>query len=184
MYPENNKTPTKRKGALVGLLASTALVFSLGINNSHAADLDAVPVEPVAECENKHNHLFCGRLQIGLGAAQHFNAIQADNAADAFFAVDADSDAAFERLRFNLELTFHITDNVFGFVDIAEEPNDFRNLDPFSLNQDFGFIDINLTGLAGLEDGPEVHFKTGNIGVGTFDGLHSSQMVLLFKATH
>ena len=172
MYPENNKTPTKRKGALVGLLASTALVFSLGINSSHAADLDPItPVEPVAECENKHNHLFCGRLQIGLGAAQHFNALQADSGA--FFAVDEETDAGFQRLRFNLELTFHITDNVFGFVDIAEEPNDFQGLDPFSLNQDFGHIDLNLTGLAGIDTGPELHLKTGNIGVGTFDGNHS-----------
>ncbi|MEP5779421.1 MAG: hypothetical protein ABJL18_02560 [Hyphomicrobiales bacterium] len=168
MYPQNN-TPKKKMGTLVGLLASTAVVFSLGATNSYAADLDPVPV--VDECENKHNHLFCGRLQIGLLAAQHFNALEADSGA--FFAIDEETDASFQRLRFNLELTFHITDNVFGFVDIAEEPNDFQGLDPFSLNQDFGHIDLNLTGLAGITEGPEVHLKTGNIGVGTFDGNHA-----------
>ncbi|MEP6355273.1 MAG: hypothetical protein ABJ081_01160 [Hyphomicrobiales bacterium] len=168
MYPQNN-TPKKKMGTLVGLLASTAVVFSLGATNSYAADLDPVPV--VDECENKHNHLFCGRLQIGLLAAQHFNALQADSGA--FFQIDEETDASFQRLRFNLELTFHITDNVFGFVDIAEEPNDFQGLDPFSLNQDFGHIDLNLTGLAGITEGPEVHLKTGNIGVGTFDGNHA-----------
>ena len=168
MYPHNN-TPKKKMSTLVGLLASTAVVFSLGATNTYAADLDPVPA--VEECENKHNHLFCGRLQIGLLAAQHFNALEADSGA--FFAIDEETDASFQRLRFNLELTFHITDNVFGFVDIAEEPNDFQGLDPFSLNQDFGHIDLNLTGLAGITEGPEVHLKTGNIGVGTFDGNHA-----------
>ena len=115
--------------------------------------------------------LFDGRLEIGLGAAQHFQAFSADD--DAFVADDDDADEGFGRLRFNLELTFHVTDNIFAFVDIAEEPNDFRGLDPFSLNQDFGFIDLNLSGLTGLGGNTEWHFKAGNIGVGTFDGLHS-----------
>ena len=166
MYPETN---TKKKSALVSLLASTALAFSLSATSVQAADAEPLPV--AEECENKHNHLFCGRLQIGLAAAQHFNALQADSGA--FFEVDENTDASFQRLRFNLELTFHITENVFGAVDIAEEPNDFQGLDPFSLNQDFGHIDLNLTGLAGIDTGPEVHLKTGNIGVGTFDGNHA-----------
>ena len=115
--------------------------------------------------------LFGGRLEIGLGAAQHFQAITADD--DTFVLDDADADPGFGRLRFNLELKFNVTDNVFAFVDIAEEPNDFRGLDPFSLNQDFGFIDLNLSGLAGSTGPSEWHLKAGNIGVGTFDGLHS-----------
>ena len=153
----------------IALLTTTMLAFPM-VGTANAADLDQIEA-PAAEEEDDPLTLFGGRLKIGLGAAQHFNALEADN--DAFFSIDADTDPSFQRLRFNLELTFHITDNIFAFVDIAEEPNDFQGLDPFSLNQDFGFIDLNLTGLAGLEDGPEVHFKTGNIGVGTFDGLHS-----------
>ena len=152
----------------IALLTTTMLAFPM-VGTANAADLDEIEA-PAAEEDPLT--LFGGRLKIGLGAAQHFNALEADSDT-AFFDVDANTDPSFQRLRFNLELTFHITDNVFAFVDIAEEPNDFQGLDPFSLNQDFGFIDLNLTGLAGLEDGPEVHFKTGNIGVGTFDGLHS-----------
>ena len=153
----------------IALLTTTMLALPM-VGTANAADLDEI-IAPAAE-ENDPLTLFGGRLKIGLGAAQHFNALQADSDT-AFFAVDAETDPGFQRLRFNLELTFHITDNIFAFVDIAEEPNDFQGLDPFSLNQDFGHIDLNLTGLAGLEDGPELHLKTGNIGVGTFDGLHS-----------
>ncbi|MEP1442748.1 MAG: hypothetical protein ABJK39_07040 [Hyphomicrobiales bacterium] len=153
----------------IALLTTTMLTIPM-MGTANAADLEEIQA-PVVE-ENDPLTLFDGRLKIGLGAAQHFNALQTDNNST-FFNIDAGTDPSFQRLRFNLELTFHITDNVFAFVDIAEEPNDFQGLDAFSLNQDFGFIDLNLTGLAGIESGPEVHFKTGNIGVGTFDGLHS-----------
>ncbi|MEP3232805.1 MAG: hypothetical protein ABJN04_08740 [Hyphomicrobiales bacterium] len=156
------------RNSALALLTTTMLVFPM-VGTANAADLEEIQA-PAAEEDPLT--LFGGRLKIGLGAAQHFNALEADSDS-AFFPINADTDPSFQRLRFNLELTFHITDNIFAFVDIAEEPNDFQGLDPFSLNQDFGFIDLNLTGLAGLDDGPEVHLKTGNIGVGTFDGLHS-----------
>ena len=130
----------------IALLTTTMLAFPM-VGAANAADLDEIQA-PVAEEEDPLT-LFGGRLKIGLGAAQHFNALQADDGA--FFDIDSGTDPSFQRLRFNLELTFHITDNVFAFVDIAEEPNDFQGLDPFSLNQDFGFIDLNLTGLAGLD---------------------------------
>ena len=166
--------------AVAVLIALLLSLPALGQDQHHVGcPRPIVPIKPsdvesgVIDLEAKDAPLtlFNGRLQIGLGASAYWNAFQADQGA--FFPVDQDTDSGFERLRFNLELTFNITDNVFAFVDIAEEPNDFRNLDPFSLNQDFGFIDINLTGLAGRTTGPEIHFKAGNIGVGTFDGLHS-----------
>lgn len=161
MYKKKNLVSSSKKrlnktGVATAVAISCSAALGLFGNAAHAQEA---------------YKLFNDRLEIGLGAAQHFQAIEADDGA--FVLDDENADAGFGRLRFNLELKFNITDHIFAFVDIAEEPNDFRGLDPFSLNQDFGFIDLNLTGLAGSTSNSEVHLKVGNIGVGTFDGLHS-----------
>ena len=98
----------------IALLTTTMLAFPM-VGTANAADLDEIEAPAV---EEDPLTLFGGRLKIGLGAAQHFNALEADSDS-AFFPINADTDPSFQRLRFNLELTFHITDNIFAFVDLS-----------------------------------------------------------------
>ncbi len=48
------------------------------------------------------------------------------------------------RPRFNLELAMQFTPWLSAFVDVAEEPNDFGGGDPFSIQNDLTFLDVNL----------------------------------------
>ena len=113
--------------------------------------------------------LFNDRLEVGFLALQGFQGIQADDGA--FRPEDEDQESNFQRLRVNLQLKFHITDNIVADVDIAEEPNDFGNNGDrdFSFHQDFGGIEFNLLGLAKrTSDDKNLTLRVGNIGAAPF----------------
>jgi len=112
--------------------------------------------------------LLDGRLKIDAFLAQGFQSLEADDGA--FEAINTDTSSGFQRLRFNLGLTFEITDNITAFADLGEEPNDFGSDDPFEISQDLGFIDFDVPGLLGRpDDDTDVIFRAGNIVATTFE---------------
>ena len=111
------------------------------------------------------NKLFDDRLELRFLALQGFQDIQANPGA--FRPGDEDQEGGFERLRANLQLRFHITENIRADVDIAEEPNDFG--DNFTFNQDFGGIEFDLLGLTGFgQEDTDLTLRAGNIGASPF----------------
>ncbi len=115
------------------------------------------------------NKLFNDRLEVGFLALQGFQGIQADSGA--FRPEDEEQEPNFQRLRVNLQLKFHITDNIVADVDIAEEPNDFGNNGDrdFSFHQDFAGIEFNVLGLANrATDDKNLTLRVGNIGAAPF----------------
>ena len=117
------------------------------------------------------NKLFNDRFELRFLALQGFQAIQAK--ADAFRPEDVQQESGFERLRVNLQLRAHITENIRADVDIAEEPNDFGGDDDgsgdFTFHQDFGGIEFNLLGLLGRgQDDKNLNLRIGNIGAAPF----------------
>ena len=115
------------------------------------------------------NKLFNDRLEVGFLALQGFQGIQADSGA--FRPEDEEQEPNFQRLRVNLQLKFHITDNIVADVDIAEEPNDFGNNGDrdFSFHQDFAGIEFNVLGLTNrASDDKNLTLRVGNIGAAPF----------------
>jgi len=100
---------------------------------------------------------------------QNYQAIQAKEGA--FRPADEEQSAGFGRLRVNLQLKFHITDNIVADIDIAEEPNDFGNNGDrdFSFHQDFAGIEFDLLGLSDMaRDNADLTLRLGNIGAAPF----------------
>ena len=115
------------------------------------------------------NPLFDGRLEIDLLLSQGFQAITAEDGA--FSPEDEEQEPGFLRPRVNVQLRFHVTDNIRADVDIAEEPNDFGNNGDrdFSFHQDFGGIEFELLGLTGnAQDDSDLTLRIGNIGAAPF----------------
>lgn len=113
--------------------------------------------------------LLDGRMEVGFLALQGIQSIQAKDGA--FRPGDKEQEAGFERLRVNLQLKFHISDNIVADIDIAEEPNDFGNNGDrdFSFHQDFAGIEFDLLGLAGnASDNTDLTLRIGNIGAAPF----------------
>lgn len=113
--------------------------------------------------------LLDGRMEVGFLALQGIQSIQAKDGA--FRPGDREQESGFERLRVNLQLKFHISDNIVADVDIAEEPNDFGNNGDrdFSFHQDFAGIEFDLFGLAGAaRDNTDLILRIGNIGAAPF----------------
>lgn len=110
-----------------------------------------------------------GRAEVNFLALQNYQSIQAKEGA--FRPVDEEQSSGFGRLRVNLQLKFHITDNITADVDIAEEPNDFGNNGDrdFSFHQDFAGIEFELLGML---DQPSkdsnLTLRVGNIGAAPF----------------
>lgn len=115
------------------------------------------------------NPLFNDRLEIDLLLSQGFQAITAEDGA--FSPEDEEQEPGFLRPRVNVQLRFHVTDNIRADVDIAEEPNDFGNNGDrdFSFHQDFGGIEFELLGLTGnAQDDSDLTLRIGNIGAAPF----------------
>jgi hypothetical protein len=83
-----------------------------------------------------------GRIKADLMMMSGWQDLGADPGA--FEPVNENPASGFQRIRFNMELTFHFNDWITGFIDIAEEPNDFGNDNEFSLQNDLAFIDLSL----------------------------------------
>lgn len=99
---------------------------------------------------------------------QNFQAIQAKRGA--FRAEDEVQQSGFGRIRANLMLKFHITDNITADIDIAEEPNDFGGEGrDFSFHNDFAGIEFDLLGLYGEKhNNAHLTLRLGNIGGSPF----------------
>lgn len=110
-----------------------------------------------------------GRAEVNFLALQNYQAIQAKEGA--FRPVDEQQSDGFGRIRVNLQLKFHISENIRADVDIAEEPNDFGNNGDrdFSFHQDFAGIEFDLLGLSGAErENSDLTLRIGNIGAAPF----------------
>ncbi|MBT8099965.1 MAG: hypothetical protein KJO82_09460 [Gammaproteobacteria bacterium] len=115
------------------------------------------------------NAWFDGRAEVNFLALANFQTIQAKPGA--FRPADEVQSDGFGRLRVNLQLRFHITENIKADIDIAEEPNDFGNNGDrdFSFHQDYAGIDLDLFGLFdAARDDADLKFRIGNIGAAPF----------------
>jgi len=83
-------------------------------------------------------------LDVNIRLAQHFQSVEADSSDNAIGGFEpGDTNPAFMRPRFNLELSMQFTPWLSAFVDLAEEPNDFGgDFDPFSIENDLTFLDV------------------------------------------
>ncbi|WP_341936960.1 hypothetical protein [Marinimicrobium sp. C2-29] len=77
-------------------------------------------------------------LDVNLYLAQHAQSVEADSGAGAA----SDTTAGFSRTRFNLQFNVRFNEWLTGFVDLAEEPNDFGN--DFGIQNDLTFLDVAL----------------------------------------
>ena len=118
----------KRNG--LGLLAGASLVAGLAAAPAGAAEF------------------FDGRVSVEFFMMQGFQGLDVRGAP--FAAIDASSDPGFQRTRFNGQLTIRFTDWLTGFIDIAEEPNDFGQ-NGFSIEDDLSFLDLSLLDAIGSE---------------------------------
>tara|TARA_R110000803_G_scaffold76020_5_gene140494 strand:- start:65949 stop:67424 length:1476 start_codon:yes stop_codon:yes gene_type:complete len=110
-----------------------------------------------------------GRAEVNFLALQNYQSIQAKDGA--FRPADEEQSSGFGRLRVNLQLKFHITDNIRADIDIAEEPNDFGNNGDrdFAFHQDFAGIEFDLLGLSdSARDDANLTLRVGNIGAAPF----------------
>jgi len=115
------------------------------------------------------NAWFDGRAEVNFLALQNYQAIQAKEGA--FRPADEEQSSGFGRLRVNLQLKFHITDDIRADIDIAEEPNDFGNNGDrdFSFHQDYAGIEFDLLGLSDMaRDNADLTLRIGNIGAAPF----------------
>lgn len=56
---------------------------------------------------------------------------------------DADAESGFNRIRFALQLNVQVSEKVSGFIELAEEPNDFGG--DFDIKNDLAWIQIDYT---------------------------------------
>jgi len=56
---------------------------------------------------------------------------------------DRDAESGFNRIRFALQLNAQFTDRISGFIELAEEPNDFGG--GFDIKNDLSWIEIDVT---------------------------------------
>lgn len=149
----------------LGLLAAAVMIASApAYVQANKLPLKTPPTPP-----NEPYTFIDDRVEIRFLALQNFQAIQAKEGA--FRPEDEKQSAGPGRLRVNLQLKFHITDNITADVDIAEEPNDFGNNSDrdFSFHQDYGGIEFELLGLSGAaRDNADLTLRVGNIGAAPF----------------
>ena len=104
-------------------------------------------------------------LDINLYLAQHAQSVEADSGAGAA----SDTTAGFSRTRFNLQFNVRFNEWLTGFVDLAEEPNDFGN--DFGIQNDLTFLDVALLkafGSSAAEDN-SLTFRLGQPVMTTFN---------------
>lgn len=111
------------------------------MNRSSVIGIAAVGLAAVMPVSAQAAEWFDGRVKVDLNMMQGFQQMDADE--NAFFAVNDDPAAGFQRTRFNMSLTIEFTDWLSGFIDIAEEPNDF-GANGFAIEDDLSFLDISL----------------------------------------
>lgn len=83
-----------------------------------------------------------GRVNANFKLRTGFQSLNADQGA--FSLANTDASAGFQRQAFGLELTVHFNDWITGFIDLAEEPEDFGTGAPFQISNDLSFVDFSL----------------------------------------
>ena len=83
-----------------------------------------------------------GRVKADGAVRAGWQSLEADSGA--FASADTDSESGFHRIRFNLNLHIKISERISAYVELAEEPNDFGNIDPFSISNDLAYIDFSI----------------------------------------
>ncbi len=99
--------------------------------------------------------LFGGRVEASGAMRGGWQYLEADSGA--FSPLDTQTESGFQRIRFNLILDITISDRISAYIDIAEEPNDFGNIDPFSMTNDLAYIDYALTDYLTIRGGGDCH---------------------------
>lgn len=66
-----------------------------------------------------------------------------------------DTSSGFHRIRATIALSLNISENISGYLELSEEPNDFEGTEFGQISNDLAFINIKLL--------PWLSFKTGNI---------------------
>ena len=158
---------TKAKFAKAKNLVAAAAFFAV-IAPAHVL-ANKLPDQPSPHPVSEPNRFLNDRVELNFLALQNFQSIQA--ADGAFRPEDEDQSSGFGRLRVNLQMKFHITDNIRADVDIAEEPNDFGNNGDrdFAFHQDFAGVEFELLGLSGApRDNADLTLRLGNIGAAPF----------------
>ncbi len=84
---------------------------------------------------------FDGRVSVEFFMMQGYQGL--DTMGGTFAPADRSTDPGFQRTRFNGQLTIRFTDWLTGFIDIAEEPNDFGQ-NGFAIEDDLSFLDLSL----------------------------------------
>ena len=91
---------------------------------------------------------FDGRVSVEFFMMQGYQGL--DTMGGTFAPADRSTDPGFQRTRFNGQLTIRFTDWLTGFIDIAEEPNDFGQ-NGFSIEDDLSFLDLSLLDAIGSQ---------------------------------
>ncbi len=162
--PRGNARPAPITGGIVGL-AAAVIAFAPVYVQAEKLSKTAPAYVPADQV----NAFLDDRVEINFLALQNFQAIQAKRGA--FRPVDEKQSDGFGRIRVNLQLKFHITENITADVDIAEEPNDFGNNGDrdFSFHQDYAGIEFDLFGLLDKSrDDANLKLRLGNIGAAPF----------------
>ncbi len=94
-----------------------------------------------------------GKVKMKGYLSQGWQDISADGVSNG--GVPNDIDSGFRRLRFNLTFNFQLSERISGYVELAEEPDDWEDLEIGQISQDLAFVDIKLMDW--------VLFRTGNI---------------------
>lgn len=110
-----------------------------------------------------------GRVNANFKWRSGFQSIDTDSGA--FQHQNTDASAGFQRQAFGLELTVHFNDWITGFIDLAEEPEDFGRGAPFQISNDLSFVDISLLKAIGssLADNHSLVLRTGEMVTTTFN---------------
>lgn len=112
------------------IAANVAAVLALGATTTHAADF------------------MDGKVQISGAIMQGWQSgIEVDGAARA----PSEAESSFQRLRYALHITGHLTDSISVFAELSEEPDDHAAA--YSIQQDLAWMQIQLDNGMGVRVG-------------------------------
>lgn len=124
--------------------------IALGVSAAVAIVPSAVSAAEFFDGKVTANIFFAQQFQTGIDVDDGSNAILIN-------AQDEDSSSGFNRLRFALQLNAQFTDRISGFIELAEEPNDFGGQgNAFDIKNDLAWIELDATDEISLRIGEVV----------------------------
>jgi len=116
------------------------------IGRRAGAAMASVAIMQAAAMSANAAEFFDGRVNLDFALMEAFQKVDVDDGA--FNPANESTDSGFQRLRLSAALTVDFTDYITGFVEFAEEPNDFGDGDTFggdfNITNDLSFIDVRL----------------------------------------